>query len=147
MYIAFENHPHTLWLLSRKGPRSPDTRLCQHWPKNEILPLSKFLQTKVFWLDNKATAHFYTTLGVAIYKNHVARPLHSFNKCRKSLQVWKVFSAEIWKMSECHFWADVMLRQSRLWASRASPAQKSQDLRVVCSKNVSGATFFVFWVT
>ena len=27
-------------------------------------------------------------------------------------------------MSECHFWADVMLRQSRLQASRASPAQK-----------------------
>ena len=37
-----------------------------------------------------------------------------------------VFSAEIWKMSECHFWANVMLRQSRLRASRASPAQNSR---------------------
>ena len=27
-------------------------------------------------------------------------------------------------MSECHFWADVMLRQSHIWASRASSAQK-----------------------
>ena len=50
-------------------------------------------------------------------------------------------------MLECHFWANVMLRQSRLWASRASPAQKLQDLRVVYSKNFSRATFFVFWVT
>jgi hypothetical protein len=50
-------------------------------------------------------------------------------------------------MVECHFWAHVMLRQSRVWASRASPAQKSQGLRVVYSKNFSRATFFVFWVT
>ena len=42
-------------------------------------------------------------------------------------------------------WADVMLRQSHIWASRASPAQKLQGLRVVCSKNFSRATFFVFW--
>ena len=62
-------------------------------------------------------------------------------------QARKLFSAEIWKMAECHFWADVMLRQSHLRASRASPAQKSQGLRVVCSKNFSRATFFVFWVT
>ena len=45
------------------------------------------------------------------------------------------------------FWVNVMLRQSRLRASRASPAQKLQDLRVVLSKNFSRATFFVFWVT
>ena len=50
-------------------------------------------------------------------------------------------------MPGCHFWANVMLRQSRLRASRASPAQKSQGLRVVCSKNFSRATFFVFWST
>ena len=43
--------------------------------------------------------------------------------------------------------ANVMLRQSRVQASRASPAQKSQGLRVVLSKNFSGATFFVFWGT
>ena len=27
-------------------------------------------------------------------------------------QAWKLFSTEIWKMLECHFWADVMLGQS-----------------------------------
>ena len=51
------------------------------------------------------------------------------------------------KFEECHFWANVMLRQSHVRASRASPSQKSQGLRVVCSKNFSRATFFVFWVT
>jgi hypothetical protein len=48
-------------------------------------------------------------------------------------------------MAECHFWANVMLKQSHVLASRASPAQESQFLRVVCSKNFSRATFFVFW--
>ena len=33
-------------------------------------------------------------------------------------------------MAECHFWANVMLRQSRVWASRASPQGLS------CSKVV-----------
>ena len=47
-------------------------------------------------------------------------------------------------MAECHFWADVMLRQFHVRTSRASPAQKSQGLRVVCSKNFSRATFFCF---
>ena len=47
-------------------------------------------------------------------------------------------------MMECHLWVDVMLRQSRLWASRASPAQKRQDLRVVLSLNFSRATYFCF---
>ena len=46
-----------------------------------------------------------------------------------------------------HFWANVMFRQSFVRPSRASPAQKLQGLRVVCSKKFSRATFFVFWVT
>ena len=67
----------------------------------------------------------------------------------------KLFSAEILKMAECHFWSDVMLRQSHVRASRASPAQKLQGLRVVCSKTFSGLHFLfsgylscwtAFWV-
>ena len=78
----------------------------------------------------------------------MARPLLSFNKCRKSLlSSLETFFCRNLKNSECHFWADVMLRQSRHRASRNSPAQKSQDLRMVCSKNFSRATFFVFWST
>ena len=57
------------------------------------------------------------------------------------------FSAEIKKMAECHSWAEVMLSQSCVWASRASPAQKLQGLRVDYSKKFSRATFFVFWQT
>ena len=58
-------------------------------------------------------------------------------------QTGKLFSAEIWKIAECQFWADVMLTQFHLRASRASPAKKLQGLRVVCSKNISRATFFL----
>ena len=35
------------------------------------------------------------------------------------------------KMEECHFWADVILRQPRFRASRASLGKKSRGLRVV----------------
>ena len=49
-------------------------------------------------------------------------------------EVKKLFFAEVWKMPECHFWADVMLRQPHVRASRASPAQKWPGLRVVYSK-------------
>ena len=48
------------------------------------------------------------------------------------------------KFGKCRNVIFVMLRQSRLRASRVSPAQKSQGLRVVCSKNFSTATFFLF---
>ena len=53
-----------------------------HWPKNDILPFFKFLEKKVFRLDKKMPAYYYTTLGVVICKKYVARPLHSFNKCK-----------------------------------------------------------------
>ena len=62
-------------------------------------------------------------------------------------QARKLFSAEIWNKTECHFWANVMLRQPRFRASRASIAQKMRGLRAVYSKNFSRATFFVFWVS
>ena len=63
-----------------------------HRTKNDILPFFKFLQKKVSRLDRKALAHFYTTLGVVIWKNHVVRPLKSFNKYRNFFgQAWKLF--------------------------------------------------------
>ena len=119
-----------------------------HLPINDIPTFFKFLQKKVSRLDKKAPAHFYTILGLVICKNHVARPLLSFNKCRKyflsSLEIIFCRNLKNFGMS---FQANVMLRQSRLQASRASHAQKSRGLRVVLSKNFSRATFFVFWVT
>jgi hypothetical protein len=78
----------------------------------------------------------------------LVRPLHSFNKYRKfllsSLETFFCRNLENFGM---YFWANVMLSQSLYQASRASPAQKPQVLRVVCSKNFSMATFFVFVVT
>ena len=139
--------PATFEQESQERPQKPrrETVSTLHWSKIDILSFFKFLQKKVFWLDNKAPAHFYTCLGVVFCKNHVGRPLHSFNKCRKFLlSSLETFFCRNLKMSECHFWADVMLRQPRIWASRASPAQKSQGLRVIYSKNFSRATFFVF---
>jgi hypothetical protein len=91
-----------------------------------------------YWMNVEVLPHDFCTLQPQkLYKN-VQEPF---------CQAWKLFFAEIWKMLECHFWANVMLRQSRLQASRASPAQKSQGFRVVCFKNFSRATFFVFWPT
>ena len=46
-------------------------------------------------------------------------------------------------MTNCHFGANVMLRQLPVQGSRASHAQKSRDLRVVYYKNFSRRTFFV----
>ena len=57
------------------------------------------------------------------------------------------FFLQKWKITECYFWANLMLRQPHVRASRASPAQKSQGLRVVNFKNFSMAIFFVFWGT
>ena len=54
-------------------------------PKHDIPIFFKFLKKKVSRLDKKAPAHFYTVLGVVICKKPVARPLYSFNRCRKSL--------------------------------------------------------------
>jgi hypothetical protein len=69
---------------------------------------------------------------------------HSISAKKFFSQAWKLFPRNL-KMTEFHFSANVMLRQPRVRASRASPAEKSQGLRVVCPKNFSRATFFVFW--
>ena len=48
------------------------------------------------------------------------------------------------KITACHFWAAVMLRQSRIQASRASPAQKSRGLRVVLFQKLFQGYIFCF---
>ena len=54
-----------------------------HQPKNDILAFFKFMQKNVYWLDKKAPALFCIFLVVVICKIHMAKPLDSFNKCRK----------------------------------------------------------------
>ena len=148
--IFWNKPPSKPAVFEQERPQKPGhgTISTLHWLKNDILSFFKFLQKKVSQLVKKAPAHFYPTLGVVICKNHVVRPLHSFKKHRKFLfSNLETFFCRNLENVKCHFWANVMLRQSHVQASRASPAQKSQGLRVVCSKNFSRATFFVFWVT
>ena len=47
-------------------------------------------------------------------------------------------------MTEIHFWANVMLRQPRVRASRASPAQKWPVLRVVLFQKLFKGYIFCF---
>ena len=81
---------------TREPKNVAQMRDCQqlHWPRNDIPTFFKFLLNKVSRLDKKAPAHFYTILGVVICKNHVARPLHSFNKCRKSFKPGNKFDVK-----------------------------------------------------
>ena len=107
------NHPQTLQLLSRRGPRSPEARLSQHYigPKMTFWHFSNFCRKKfpglikgiscTYWMKVEVLPHDFCKLQPPkLYKN-VQEPF---------CQAWKLFSAEIWKMSECYFGADVMLR-------------------------------------
>ena len=62
--------------------------------------------------------------------------IHSISAGNFFCKAWKLFSAEIWKISECHFWANVMLIQPRCPVSRASSAQKLWGLRMVLSQKL-----------
>ena len=97
--------------------------------------------------ENKKCSHwkFFGTIYLQTLWFLSRRGPRSPDMCRSLfIKLGNFFSAEIWKVAECHFWANVMLRHSHSWASRASPTQNPQDLRVVCSKQISMATFFVF---
>jgi hypothetical protein len=62
-------------------------------------------------------------------------------------QAGKKNSAEISKMTECHFWTNVMLRQPCVWAFSASRASPTQKLQWFIPKAFHGLHFFVFWGT
>ena len=108
-----KNHPQILLLLSRRGPRSPEARLSQHYigPKMTFQHFSNFCRKKfpglikgiscTYWMNVEVLPHDFCKLQPPkLYKN-VQEPF---------CQAWKLFSGEIWKMLECHFWANVMLR-------------------------------------
>ena len=115
-----------------------------HWPKNDILSCFKFLQKKVSRLVKNTPENFCINLGVVIWKNHVAKHLDSFNKCRKFL----LSSQETCFCRNLKNDRTSFLDQCNVEAasSIASSAQKMRGLRVVNSKNFSRATSFVFWV-
>ena len=127
--------------LEARRRDNPNITLAQ----NDIPKFFKFLQKKNSRLGKKAPANFFTIFGAGICKNNVARCLLLFNKCRKSLlSSLEIFFCRNLKNFGMSFWANVMLRQSHVWASRAYPAQKPQGLRLVCSKKFSMAAFFSF---
>ena len=67
-----------------------------HWPKNDILSFFKFLQKKVSRLDKNTPANFCITLGVIIWKNHVAKhQIHSISAGNFFCQARKLVFAEI----------------------------------------------------
>ena len=105
------NHPQNLRFLSRRGPRSLDMGLSQHYigSKMTFCHFSNFCRKK-FPSLSKRLLHIFIQLwgltGVVTCKYHI----HSISAGNFFCQAWKLFSAEIWKMSECHFWANVMLR-------------------------------------
>ena len=83
----WNNQPSKPATFEQERPQKPGSKTVStlHWPKIYILPFVKFLQKKVFGLDNKTPAHFYATLWLVICKNHVGKPLNAFKKCRKFL--------------------------------------------------------------
>ena len=138
------NHPQNLRLLSRRGPRSLYARLSRHY----IGPKMTFRRKKFPGLIKGISCTYWMKVEVLLHDFCKLQPPKLYKNVQEPFcQAWKLFSADIWKILERHFWATLKLRQSLFWASRASPAQKSQGLRVVSFKNFSRATFFVFWVT
>ena len=109
----------------------------------------KISAEKIFPAWQQSSCTFLHNFGVWNLQKSYGKTftIHSISTGNLFFQAWKFFSAKIWKTSECHLWANVTLRESYVWASRASPAQKMQGLRLDSFKNFSRATIFVFWVT
>ena len=67
-----KNHPQILLLLSRRGPRSPDTRLSQHYigPKMTFQHFSNFCRKKSFqaWQEGSCTI-LYNFRGCNLQKS------------------------------------------------------------------------------
>ena len=107
------NHPQNLRFLSRRGPRSLDMRLSQHYigPKMTFRHFPNFCRKKfpglkkeifcTYWMNVEVLPHDFCKLQPPKLDKNVQEPFW---------QAGKLFSAEIWKMAECHFWANVMLR-------------------------------------
>ena len=113
-------------------------------PKMKICPFSIFCR-KVSWLDKRIFfCNHWMSLEVLLYNFlKLQTPKLRNNLQELFFQAGKLISAESWKMTECHFWTNVMLRQPHVRATRAFPTQKG--LRVVYAKIFPKATFFEVW--
>ena len=89
--VFVTNHPQIWPPLTRRGPRSPDMRLSQHYigPKMTFCHFSTFCRKKFPGLSKNCT---YLYNLVVILKNRVAKPQDSFNKYKKNLlSSWETF--------------------------------------------------------
>ena len=82
----------SLTILSRRGPRSPDMRLSQHYigPKLTFCHFLNFCRKKFLGLT-KSSCTFLYSFGVVTCKNYVAKSLDSFKKTGQFhvLNVWQ----------------------------------------------------------
>ena len=142
------NHHQTLPLLSKRGLRF-EAGSTLHQSKNKIPTFFKFFQKKVSRLDKRNFLHLLNECrGLATCFLQITTPQTCLTMCRSFfVKPENFFMQKHKKWLTVIFWANVMQRQSCVWASRSSSAQKSQGWRVVYSKNFSRATFFIFWVT
>ena len=142
--------PSNLATFQQERPQKPghETVSTLHQPKNDILPFFKFLQKEVSQLVKKTPAHFYPTLGVLICKDHVVRPLHSFNKYRKFLFSSLVtFFCRNLKNERMSFLSPCNAEIVPVPGFQGLSCSKTVGWRVICSKKLSMATFFIFWVS
>ena len=105
------NHPPTLQLLSRRGSKSLDARLSQHYigKKMTFCHFSNFCRKKFSSLTKKLLhisiqiwgLKFAKTMWLDLYN-------HSISAENFFCQAWKFFSAEIWKCWNIIFgWCNV----------------------------------------
>ena len=119
-----------------------------HRPENDTLAFFKFLQKKVSRLDKKAPAHFCTVLGVVICKNHVAKPLDSFNKCRKTiLSHRETFFCRNLKNARMLYFGQCNVETAQCPGLQGLSCSKVAGFESVLIINFSRATFFVFMST
>ena len=84
-------------------------------PIMTIYPFQNFGRKKFSGLTTKLLTIFIQFLGLWFAKI-MWQDLYFHSASAENLfyQAWKIFSAKICKISECHFWANIMLRQFRL---------------------------------
>ena len=134
-------------VFEQERPQKPGTGTIStlHGLKNDVLSFFKFLQKKVSQLVKKAQAHFYPTLGVVICKNHVVRPLHSFNKYRKILfSSMETFFCRNLENVGMSFLGQCNVEIVPVPGFQGLSCSKTVGRRVVCSIKLSMATFFIF---
>ena len=113
LIIFWNKPPSNPRFLSRRGPRSLELGLSQHYigPKMTFLHFPNFCRKKfpglkkeffcTYWMNVEVLPHDFCKLQPPKLDKNVPDPFW---------QAGKLFSAEIWKMKECHFWSHVMLR-------------------------------------